>query len=248
MKKINDIEYHDIKEIAEIFHNRINQDEIRNYFESGKIKGKKIDNDWYSDEIGIKSFIEILKEERAFTIGPLEIDLSNIRMEGRILDIGGGGEGVIGQFKGKQVVSIDYSKSELEEAPDNEALKIIMDANDLKFLDDTFDTITAFYSVMYIPINDHKRVLQEIYRVLKPGGDFLLWDLTIPERSIEEKDIILVILNVKFKDKILDTGYGVKWDKIQDANHFIDLGKVVGFEVLEQQEEKNIFYIKFRKR
>ena len=96
-------------------------------------------------------------------------------------------------------------------------------------------------------LKDKKKIMEEGKRVLKPGGDFLLWDLTIPERSIEEKDIILVILNVKFKDKILDTGYGVKWDKIQDANHFMDLGKVVGFEVLEQQEEKNIFYIKFRK-
>ncbi|KKN62990.1 hypothetical protein LCGC14_0506300 [marine sediment metagenome] len=248
MKKIDGIEYHDINEIAEIFHDGMSIDEIRRYFEFNIIKGKKIDNEWYSDEKGIKNFIDYLREERAFTIGPLDIEISKVTMEGRILDIGGGGEGVIGQLKGKQVVSIDYSKDELEEAPESGGLKIVMDANDLKFLDDTFDTVTAFYSIMYIPLKNHKKVLQEIYRVLKPRGEFLLWDLTIPEKTIKEKNIILVILKVKLKDKVVETGYGVKWDKMQDANYFINLGKVVGFEVLEQQVERNIFYLRFTKK
>ena len=43
-----------------------------------------------------------------------KIDLSNIELKGRILDIGGGGEGIIGQLKGKQVVAIDRRESELK--------------------------------------------------------------------------------------------------------------------------------------
>ncbi len=39
----------------------------------------------------------------------LEVSLPNFSAEGLILDIGGGGEGVIGQLKGKQVVAVDLS-------------------------------------------------------------------------------------------------------------------------------------------
>jgi hypothetical protein len=45
---------------------------------------------------------------------------------GYILDIGGGGEGVIGQLKGERVVAIDKQKRELEEAAPG-ALKIVID-------------------------------------------------------------------------------------------------------------------------
>jgi hypothetical protein len=65
---------------------------------------------------------------------------------GFILDIGGGGEGVIGQLKGKDVVAIDFKEEELLEAADG-PLKIIMDAKDLKFLDESFPTVTAFFCI-----------------------------------------------------------------------------------------------------
>lgn len=35
----------------------------------------------------------------------------------RILDLGGGGEGVIGQLRGQQVVAVDLRQNELDEAP-----------------------------------------------------------------------------------------------------------------------------------
>ncbi len=88
-------------------------------------------------------------------------------MNGRILDIGGG-EDIVGQLKGECVVSIDLKESEIKEAleaGDTESLKIIMDAKELKFLNNTFDTITAFFSIMYIPKQDHQKIFEEIYRV-----------------------------------------------------------------------------------
>ncbi|TFF89622.1 MAG: methyltransferase domain-containing protein, partial [Promethearchaeota archaeon] len=77
-------------------------------------------------------------------VGRINLDLVKIDLNGRILDIGGGGEGVIGQLKGAQVVAIDLRADELMEAADGDYLKVIMDAKQLKFLDDYFDTITAF--------------------------------------------------------------------------------------------------------
>lgn len=247
MKKIKDIEFFDVTEISKRFHEKITINEIRKYFEENKIKGKNIDNEWYADNKSIEDFMQILQEERAITIGPIEIDLSGVEMEGRILDIGGGGEAVIAQFKGEDVIAIDYKKSELEEAPKTGALNIIMDAKDLKFLDNTFNSVSAFFTLMYIPLKDHKKIFQEIHRVLKLNCEFFLWDLIIPKKTVKDKDIYVVMLKVKINEKIIDSGYGVMWNKEQDAISYLKLGESVGFNVLEQKIEENVFYIRFKK-
>lgn len=249
MKQVNNEEYFDIAEISERFHNKITTEELMEYFEKGKIKGKKIDNEWYANQKAIEDFInEVLLKERTFTVGPYKIDLSSIKLKGRILDIGGGGQGIIGQFKGEQVVAIDPNKNELEEAPSTRDLKIIMDAKELKFLDNTFDTATAFFTFMYVPVKEHKKIFQEIHRVLKPNGEFAFWDVIIPNKSNDNRDIFLVRLEVKIDDKLSDTGYGVLWDKEQDMNYYSSLGRSTGFETLESKEENDTFYLRFRKK
>jgi len=44
-----------------------------------------------------------------------------VKADGFILEIGGGGEGIIGGLKGKQVIAIDRNEEKLEETK-NEAL------------------------------------------------------------------------------------------------------------------------------
>jgi len=46
---------------------------------------------------------------------------------------------------GEKVIAIDFKKEELLETADG-PLKIIMDARELKFLDESFQTVTAFFS------------------------------------------------------------------------------------------------------
>ncbi|MFX1320453.1 MAG: class I SAM-dependent methyltransferase [Promethearchaeota archaeon] len=247
MKEIDNVTYFNINDISDMFHKKISANEIRGYFEEGKIKGKKIENKWHATQDAIDNFMKVLSEERAVMVGPQEIDLSNLGLKGRILDIGGGGEGIIGQVKGEQVIAIDHSKRELEEAPDTGELKIIMDAKDLQFLDNTFNTVSVFFTMMYIPIADHKKIFEEIYRVLKENGEFMLWDLIIPRKGKEKRDIYGIYLKVKIYDKIIDSGYGVLWDKEQDMKHYLDLAKEVGFEIIKKKEEKDHFFARFRK-
>jgi SAM-dependent methyltransferase len=109
--------------------------------------------------------------------------VADFQAAGYVLDIGGGGEGIIGQMKPRQVIAIDLSKRELEEAPAG-PLKIVMDATDLKFLDTTFDTATAFFSLMYMRPDVQQRVFAEAFRVLTRGGRWLIWDAVIP-RALE---------------------------------------------------------------
>lgn len=247
MKKIDDIEYFDVVEISERYLKKKTEEEIKGLFEEGKINGKKIEDEWHADKEAIDYYMKLFMNEKYFTIGPFEIDLAEVDMHGRILDIGGGGEGVIGQFKGDQVVAIDPSKRELKEAPKSKALNIVMDAKDLKFLDETFDSVSIFFTMMYIPLKDHKKIFKESYRVLKPNGELFLWDLIIPERKMVEKEIYVILLKIKIDQKIVDSGYGTKWEKEQDAYSFLKLGEDVGFEVLEQKIEEDMFFIKYKK-
>ena len=62
---------------------------------------------------------------------------------GTILDIGGGGEGVIGRLYGAQVIAIDNSQEELDEAP-NGFKKVLMDACCINYPNEKFDHVTFF--------------------------------------------------------------------------------------------------------
>lgn len=251
MKQIDNITYYNILEIIEIFPSKgETEGSIRKHFEKGLLKGKKIKEDWYATKEDLAEFIGNKEGVNMFFTDPQEIDLNNINLKGKILDIGGGGEGIIGQLKGNSVVSIDLRKSELEEAlesGDKESLKIIMDAKDLKFLDNTFDTITAFFSIMYMPKNDYQKIFKEIYRVLKEEGELVIWDLIIPQKRDAKKDLYIILMKVNFNRKKIITGYGTRWDKEQDIDYFIDIADNIGFKIIDQNLKEDYFILRLRK-
>lgn len=168
--------------------------------------------------------------------------------KGLILDIGGGGEGVIGRLKGDKVISIDKRLDELQETK-NEALKLTMDATDLKFVDSSFGTVTSFFSLMYIPRENHGQVIKEAYRVLKQGGRLLIWDVTIAHRKDGDPSVFLLPLQVKLPKETINTTYGVGWEgREQNSAHFAQLAEDVGFEFVQQDQWQDIFYIEMIKR
>jgi SAM-dependent methyltransferase len=166
-----------------------------------------------------------------------ELVVEDFQASGYILDIGGGGEGIIGRMKPQQVVAIDLFARELLEAPPG-PLKIVMDATDLKFLDSSFDTATAFFSLMYMKPDVQKKVFAEVYRVLKPGGRWLVWDSMIP--TALEKDTRGAVFYFRFKlpKETVETGYGTPWPDLPlDLAHYQGLAKNVGFEVTSAKQQ-----------
>lgn len=176
------------------------------------------------------------------------VTVEDFDTEGFILDIGGGGEGVIGQLKGQQVIAIDISKRELEEAPAG-PLKIVMDARDLKFLDDTFNTATVFFTFMYIASDDHQKVFEELHRVLRSGGRLLVWDVLFPELTDKKKNMALFPFKFILPDKEIRTGYGVRRPEgEQGLAHFMELAKKTGFQIVSHKEKDRWFFLEVVKR
>jgi len=178
----------------------------------------------------------------------LEVVVPDFPAQGLILDIGGGGEGVIAQLKGKQVVAIDLSKRELVEAPGEPLIKIVMDARDLKFLDATFSTATVFFTFMYIDPADHAKIFQELQRVLAPGGRLLIWDAIFPKKTDPGQLTVLFPLHIKLPKADINTGYGVKLIEEQGIAHFVELAKAAGLDVVAQTSEKGWFHLELKKK
>ena len=172
------------------------------------------------------------------------IETSPIKSNGFILDIGGGGEGIIGKLNGSQVIAIDTNKRELIETR-NDALKVVMDATGLKFPPKSFDVCTAFFSLMYIPKSKHTKIFEEVFRVLKETGRFYIWDVNIPE-NVAGYSIFVVNLLVKLPNAEIRTAYGTKW-RVQNIEHFKELANHTGFKVTQELSTHEVFRLETRK-
>ncbi|MBE0635663.1 class I SAM-dependent methyltransferase [Candidatus Bipolaricaulota bacterium] len=160
-----------------------------------------------------------------------------------ILDLGGGGEGIIGQLRGRQVVAVDLRPDELEEIPPG-PIKVIADAKKLPFLDASFDVATAFFFLMYVPHSDRGDVLKEAYRVLRPGAALHIWDVTIPARADRPQQMFIVPVKVELPGKTVQTGYGVPWDGREMSAEAISLmASDAGFALLDMVEDAETFHI-----
>lgn len=108
------------------------------------------------------------------------VDHVNTR-SGRVLEIGvGTGLSLDRYQRHLEISGIDVSPDMLEKAREKVAEKGLthvtriseMDARALTFPDDHFDTVVAMYLVSVVP--EPERVLAEMARVCKPGGEVLI--------------------------------------------------------------------------
>jgi len=189
----------------------------------------------------------IMTEDRYITGEIYELELTKLDDVKKVLDIGGGGEGFIGNIYGNHAVAIDIREDELLET-DNDALKIVMDAKDMSFVDNSFDTVTLFYSLMYMKESIKEAVLKEAYRVMSNGGFLYIWDNEIPKYEGGSKDVYVSQLHVTYNNQLTTTGYGIGLDdQGQSMNHIIKALKTAGFKNIQESVVNEHFKIKCRK-
>ena len=184
--------------------------------------------------------------EQIHRFPPQQLTLEPVQAEGLILDIGGGGEGVIGQLNGPQVVAIDINERELLDAPPG-PLKLVMDARKLTFVPESFNTTTVFFTFMYIKGPDHETVLQQIWRVLKPGGRLLIWDVNFRNRPPDKK-YALFSYTAQLPGKEVRSGYGVSWPEgVQDLGYWVALGEKTEFKAGVKKDAGVWFHLELTK-
>ncbi len=164
---------------------------------------------------------------------------------GRVIDIGGGGEGVIARAGGAGVVAIDKYMSEIQEARERaaDASWMVADAIELPCQSHSFDNATAFFSCMYMPSDVKEKVFRETRRVLKEGGEFWIWDTYMtPKRKA-----FAIRLQVDLPgNHTINTAYGVK-AKDQSAASIGRLLQDTGFEPEIITNRKHWFLIKAKR-
>jgi cyclopropane fatty-acyl-phospholipid synthase-like methyltransferase len=95
---------------------------------------------------------------------------------GRVLDLGCGNGTKIARLAVRfELVGVDLSEEQLRLASANvpEATLLHGDFAESEFPAETFDAVTAFYSIMHVPREGHRALLARIVSWLKPGGLFL---------------------------------------------------------------------------
>jgi len=145
----------------------------------------------------------------------------------KVLDAGCGAGVPAAKFladSGFEVVGIDFSENMLKLARKNvpNATFIRKDMTKLDFADNSFDGLTALYSIIHVPREKHDLLFESFHRILKPEGIMLVcmcpdeWEATTeyygtnmfwshysPEKSLQ------LVKDADFQtifDKILERG------------------------------------------
>ena len=96
-----------------------------------------------------------------------------------VLDLGSGTGAAFDQLLNYETTAIDPDKKMLElNTFEN---KVLGSAENLPFVDNSFDNV--FCSFVWRNVSDTNKALEEVYRVLRPGGKFILLDMTRPKNS-----------------------------------------------------------------
>lgn len=118
------------------------------------------------------------RSAEGFELERLEQLLGRCPDSARILDVGcGHGTPILARIaRTAEAVGVDFSQRQLELAADNTPTASLLqgDMTALPVRDETFDAVTAFHSLIHVPLDHHQRVLDEFARVLRTDGHLLL--------------------------------------------------------------------------
>lgn len=147
----------------------------------------------------------------------------------RFLDVGCGTGTLVMFVKKKypksEIIGLDPDKYVLEIAKrkakkNNLKIEFIQSgAEKLPFSSNSFDTIVSSLAFHHLPTKIKKQALKEIYRVLKPNGQFLLIDIGKP-KNIPWKILLTIESIVEPKEYIKDNLEG-KLSSFMEETKFI---------------------------
>lgn len=123
-----------------------------------------------------ETYAEQRSEDETLGVSLFEDMLADLPDDARLLDAGCGQGTPILSRAGASGVGIDFSDEQLRLATENAPAAALVqgDLAALPFEDGVFDAVTAYHSIIHVPISDHQRVIDEFARVLRPGSPLLV--------------------------------------------------------------------------
>jgi SAM-dependent methyltransferase len=175
--------------------------------------------------------------------------LKRLPVGARVLDAGcGAGEPITRLLSEKfKVTGVDISKKQVEIA--REMLPycefIWQDMSTLTFPDEYFEGIVSYYAIPHIPREEHKGLLENFYRMLKPNGIALLCFGTADDPGTVVDDFFGVKMYWSSFDAgtniemLKEVGYNIIWlklifDDVTDEQHIFILAQKLQKEFLEE--------------
>lgn len=157
------------------------------------------------------------------------LNMQDIILEGNILDVGGENYGIVYNIKKylDDEVAVDY----VESSKGIETLG--------------YDTCVLFFSLGKINTSkDRKKLLNDIYPLIKEDGDIFLWDMIKSKNQVYKNKIKVILPGNKIKDFILrDINFLKEWGE-EDGKKILEKY----FEIQETKVWEDIYYIKAKKR
>jgi hypothetical protein len=84
--------------------------------------------------------------------------------------------------------------------------------------------------------------------VLESKGRFLIWDVNLPPRLDDQKDIVVIYLKVGLPNHHIETGYGTRWpEQNQDLAYYQKIANQVGFTTVQQKDDGSLFFLELQK-
>ncbi len=153
-----------------------------------------------------------------------------------MLDIGGGGEGLVSRIAGDRVCAVDYRMSEIREAQIHNppANWLVADGRVLPFKALSFNLCTLWFSLGYMPtLTIKKQILQEAFRCLKQTGM-----ISILASRIDSKDerFTFHALFILPDGTVSKVGYGVKGNQNQTVASVRSILEEIGFDDIQTED------------
>lgn len=115
-------------------------------------------------------------EEQEAQIQILNEFADSIESNATILDAGCGGKPAT--LDGTKTVGLDFSRGQLEKYTGDTVPLVQGDMTNLPFNNNSFDGVTAFFSMIHILLDEHQTVCDEFARVVRPNSPVLLTEGT----------------------------------------------------------------------
>jgi len=172
-----------------------------------------------------------------------EIRLDSIPSDGLIIDIGGGGEGLLSRLEKDRVCVVDISLNKIREAHiyGAPAQWVVSDGSQLCFRTGSFDIATLWFSLGYMRgWNRKKLVMSEIRRVLKQEGILFV----LGAKIVCPEDRFLFNAKFTFPDgDVSQVGYRLAGNQNQTLESTVRALEDSGLVILERCDNGHWFKI-----